>query len=189
MCDRFSDEDIRSGFEGDRRDRILRTYIRNTYDYHLSEIFYTVVNEYTDWERTVLHPINTRDSTVAALSDAQFVAPLVRTGDQLGRSTAAAAAAATPASGNGGNSVAARPVKAFFYVFDYQTRDADYPQVRRLRPSGPSQRPVKRENRASAIGRGRHPMPMPMPSRRLLGGSHTRKYHARPTRTPTANYA
>lgn len=40
---RFSATDIQSGFEGDRRDKILRTYVRNAYTYHLSEIFYTVM--------------------------------------------------------------------------------------------------------------------------------------------------
>lgn len=39
---RFSAADIQSGFEGERRDKILRTYVRNAYTYHLSEIFYTV---------------------------------------------------------------------------------------------------------------------------------------------------
>lgn len=32
---------------------LFRTYVRNAYTYHLSEIFFTIVNEYTDWERTV----------------------------------------------------------------------------------------------------------------------------------------
>nr|CAI5845122.1 unnamed protein product [Callosobruchus analis] len=103
---RFSNNDITAGFEGERRDKIIRTYVRNAYTYHLSEIFFTVVNEYTDWERTVQHPINTRDAVVAALSDAQFVAPLVQTGDLLSQ--------------NG--------PKTFFYVFDYQTKEGDYPQ-------------------------------------------------------------
>lgn len=39
---RFSATDIQNGFEGDRRDKIIRTYVRNAYTYHLSEIFYTV---------------------------------------------------------------------------------------------------------------------------------------------------
>lgn len=39
---KFSAADIQSGFEGERRDKILRTYVRNAYTYHLSEIFYTV---------------------------------------------------------------------------------------------------------------------------------------------------
>lgn len=116
---RFSASDIQAGFEGERRDKIIRTYVRNAYTYHLSEIFFTVVNEYTDWERTVQHPINTRDAAVAALSDAQFVAPLVQTGDLL--------SAKPPQPGQ-------EPTgpKTFFYVFDYQTKDGDYPQVSRL---------------------------------------------------------
>ncbi|XP_037041074.1 neuroligin-4, Y-linked [Bradysia coprophila] len=112
---RFSAHDIQNGFEGERRDKIIRTYVRNAYTYHLSEIFYTVVNEYTDWERTSQHPINTRDASVAALSDAQFVAPLVHTGDLL------APPPALPGQEKTGP-------KCFFYVFDYQTKDGDYPQ-------------------------------------------------------------
>lgn len=75
-----------------------------------------VVNEYTDWERTSQHPINTRDAAVAALSDAQFVAPLVHTGDLL------APPPALPGQEKTGP-------KCFFCVFDYQTKDGDYPQV------------------------------------------------------------
>lgn len=112
---RFSATDIQNGFEGERRDKIIRTYVRNAYTYHLSEIFYTVVNEYTDWERTSQHPINTRDAAVASLSDAQFVAPLVHTGDLL------APPPALPGQEKTGP-------KCFFSVFDYQTKDGDYPQ-------------------------------------------------------------
>lgn len=115
---RFPTNDIKSGFSSDRRDRILRTYVRNAYTYHLSEILSTVVNEYTDWERTVVHPINTRDATVAALSDAQYVAPLVLTGDLL---------SAPPPSVGQHQQVSS--TRSFFYVFDYQTKDGDYPQV------------------------------------------------------------
>jgi hypothetical protein len=67
-----------------------------------------VVNEYTDWERPVQHPINIRDETMEAMGDAQVVAPLVRTGDF--------------------HSIA-RPSNSFFYVFDYQTKFGDFPQV------------------------------------------------------------
>ncbi|XP_050302601.1 neuroligin-4, Y-linked-like [Anthonomus grandis grandis] len=113
---RFSSNDIQAGFEGERRDKIIRTYVRNAYTYHLSEIFFTVVNEYTDWERTVQHPINTRDACVSALSDAQFVAPLVQTGDLL--------SAKPPQPGEESK----EGPKTFFYVFDYQTKEGDYPQ-------------------------------------------------------------
>lgn len=71
---------------------------------------------FSDWERTSQHPINTRDAAVAALSDAQFVAPLVRTGDML-----------APLANQPGQEKVGP--KTFFYVFDYQTKDGDYPQV------------------------------------------------------------
>ncbi|XP_063237155.1 neuroligin-2-like [Bacillus rossius redtenbacheri] len=108
---RFSARDLQAGFEGARRDRILRTYVRNAYSYHLSEIFFAVANEYTDWERTALHPANTRDATVAALGDAEVVAPLVRTGELHSRRLGPGPQA-----------------RSFFCVFDYQSRDSDYPQ-------------------------------------------------------------
>lgn len=71
---------------------------------------------YLDWERTSQHPINTRDSAVAALSDAQFIAPLVHTGDLL----------SPPPIQMGQEKTGP---KCYFYVFDYQTKDGDYPQV------------------------------------------------------------
>jgi hypothetical protein len=35
----FSAQDLEFGFNETRRDRILRTYVRNVYQYHLNEIF------------------------------------------------------------------------------------------------------------------------------------------------------
>lgn len=75
--------------------------------YHLSEILATIANEYTDWERPVQHPINIRDETLEALSDAQVVAPVIHTADL--------------------HSSAHR--NSYLYVFDYQTKFGDYPQV------------------------------------------------------------
>lgn len=43
--------DLEYGFEQARRDAILRTLIRNSYRFHLSEILATITNEYTDWEK------------------------------------------------------------------------------------------------------------------------------------------
>lgn len=68
------------------------------------------------------NPINTRDATVAALSDAQYVAPLVQSGDLLSGGPKPA-----PNDEDGPR----RPTKTFFYVFDYQTKDGFYPQVRK----------------------------------------------------------
>lgn len=49
----FNSEDVQYGIEADRRSKILRTYVRNTYSFHLNEILATIVNEYTDWERPI----------------------------------------------------------------------------------------------------------------------------------------
>ncbi|XP_071440378.1 neuroligin-4, X-linked [Hetaerina americana] len=131
----FTAEDLQYGIETDRRSRLLRTFVRNTYRYHLSEILATVVNEYTDWERPVQHPVNIRDETLEALSDATVVAPLVQTGDYH----ASAAAALTPPQAPPGIDPAPAPAPAspgsatkakstYFYVFEYQTKFGDYPQ-------------------------------------------------------------
>lgn len=90
-----------------------------------------IVNEYTDWDRTSQHPINTRDTAVAALSDAQFVAPIIRTGDQL--ATNSPTPISSSSSSSGGTSPTstasgAQSGRCYFYVFDYQTKDGDYPQ-------------------------------------------------------------
>lgn len=106
----FNSEDVQYGIEADRRSKILRTFVRNTYSYHLSEILATIVNEYTDWERPVQHPINIRDETLEALSDAQYVAPVVHTADLH----------------------SAEHKNSYLYVFDYQTKFGDYQQVRKL---------------------------------------------------------
>lgn len=103
----FNANDIQYGFEEDQRNRILRTYIRNTYVYHLNEIFSAVRNEYTDWDKPIQHPINVRDSTMEALSDGHTVAPLVHVGYLHAR----------------------RGAKTYFFHFGYQTKEGDYPQV------------------------------------------------------------
>ncbi|XP_022918965.1 neuroligin-4, X-linked-like [Onthophagus taurus] len=102
----FSESDIQYGFEEDQRNRVLRTYIRNAYVYHLNEIFSAVRNEYTDWDRPIQHPINIRDSTMEALSDGHTVSPLIRVGYLHAR----------------------RGAKTYFFHFGYQTKDSDYPQ-------------------------------------------------------------
>ncbi|XP_068222391.1 neuroligin-4, Y-linked-like [Palaemon carinicauda] len=74
---------IESGIDVERRDQIFRTTVRNSYDYHLNEVFISVVNEYTDWENPDASPTAVRDATLAALSDSQYVAPLLKTANNL----------------------------------------------------------------------------------------------------------
>lgn len=54
------------------------------------------------------------------MSDAQYVAPLVQSGDLL-----SGGPKPVPNDEDGPR----RPTKTFFYVFDYQTKDGFYPQV------------------------------------------------------------
>ena len=50
----FGEAEVDEGIGPEHRDRYLRTLIRNTYTYHMNEIFATVQNEYTDWSLQVL---------------------------------------------------------------------------------------------------------------------------------------
>ncbi|XP_075214072.1 neuroligin-1-like [Lycorma delicatula] len=102
----FSAHDIEYGIEEEDRNKILRTYVRNAYYYHLNEIFSTIRNEYTDWEKPIIHPINIRDSTLEALSDGHTVAPLLRVAHLHAR----------------------RGATTYFLHFGYQSKDGDYIQ-------------------------------------------------------------
>ncbi|KAK0079523.1 hypothetical protein PV326_008679 [Microctonus aethiopoides] len=102
----FNDNEIQFGFEDNQRNRILRTYIRNAFYYHLNEILSAVRNEYTDWDKPVLHPVNLMESTMEALSDAHTVAPLMRIAFYHAR----------------------RGAQTYFFHFNYQAKDSEYPQ-------------------------------------------------------------
>ncbi|XP_026672257.1 neuroligin-2-like [Ceratina calcarata] len=107
----FNENDIEFGFEEKDRNRILRTFIRNAYVYHLNEIFSAVKNEYTDWDKPVLHPIIIRDSTMEALSDGHTVAPLMRIAFYHAR----------------------RGAKTYFYHFSHQTKDSGIKRLGSIR--------------------------------------------------------
>ncbi|KAK1120179.1 hypothetical protein K0M31_012550 [Melipona bicolor] len=68
----------KNGLNETRRDRILRTYVRNTYRYHLHEIYSTLRNEYTDWERGEQSPSAICEGLLSLLGDGQVAAPLLR---------------------------------------------------------------------------------------------------------------
>lgn len=100
----FSMYDERHGIDITRRDRLLRTLVRNLFNYHLQEIFFTIVNEYTDWTRPFFHPISLFDSLVDIFSDALVVAPAIQVG----------------------LSHAKQSRGTFFYTFNHQTENGDY---------------------------------------------------------------
>ncbi|XP_012274343.1 neuroligin-1 [Orussus abietinus] len=74
----FTEDDLENGLNETRRDRILRTYVRNTYRYHLHEIYSTLRNEYTDWERGEQSPAIICEGLLSLLGDGQVAAPLLR---------------------------------------------------------------------------------------------------------------
>ncbi|KAJ8686523.1 hypothetical protein QAD02_022317 [Eretmocerus hayati] len=75
----LTEQDLEDGVNETRRDRILRTYVRNTYRYHLHEIFSTLRNEYTDWERSEPEPKAICEGLLQLLGDGQVAAPMLRT--------------------------------------------------------------------------------------------------------------
>ncbi|XP_039436963.1 neuroligin-3-like isoform X1 [Culex pipiens pallens] len=102
----FSASDIQYGLEEDQRNRLLRTFIRNAFTFHLNEIFSAVRNEYTDWDKPIQHPINIRDSTMEALSDGHTVATLIKVAYLHAR----------------------RGAKTYMFHFGYQSKESEYPQ-------------------------------------------------------------
>lgn len=56
----FSSTDIQYGLEEEQRNKVLRTFVRNAFTFHLNEIFSAIRNEYTDWDKPIQHPINIR---------------------------------------------------------------------------------------------------------------------------------
>lgn len=105
----LSAQDLEFGFNETRRDRILRTYVRNAYFFHLNEIFSTLKNEYTDWERASGNPLSVRDATLEVLSDGHTAAPVIRLGYLH----------------------TVRGGKTFFLHFRHQSSHTDFPQVLR----------------------------------------------------------
>ncbi|XP_037960126.1 uncharacterized protein LOC119689376 [Teleopsis dalmanni] len=76
----LSAQDLEFGFNETRRDRILRTFVRNNFHYHLNEIFAVLKNEYTDWEKAIRNPLSSRDATLSFLSDGHTASALIKLG-------------------------------------------------------------------------------------------------------------
>uniref|UniRef100_T1KY80 Carboxylesterase type B domain-containing protein n=1 Tax=Tetranychus urticae TaxID=32264 RepID=T1KY80_TETUR len=75
----FSSYDFDEGLNEMRRDKIIRTLVRNVYSYHLQEIYLTISNEYTDWTQSNPNTQLTLESLSELLSDALFVGPVIKT--------------------------------------------------------------------------------------------------------------
>ncbi len=72
----FNQKEIDTGVPEHKRDRMIRTYVRNVYQYHRQKIYEIFMHHYTDWERPS-DPTIIRDNLMELLGDGQFVAPLL----------------------------------------------------------------------------------------------------------------
>uniref|UniRef100_A0AC35UI29 COesterase domain-containing protein n=1 Tax=Rhabditophanes sp. KR3021 TaxID=114890 RepID=A0AC35UI29_9BILA len=98
-------EDLIHGFDNSKRDKILRTIVRNFYSNHRSEIFESIIHEYTDWENGKnKHPKQIRNEMLQALGDVLFTTPLIETLRMHSTDE-------QPKSGN-----------TFFFVFGHETK-------------------------------------------------------------------
>ena len=100
----FTSYEERHGIDVLRRDKILRTLVRNLFDYHQQVIFLTLINEYTDWSKSIDHPINLLDSLAEILGDALVVAPIIQSGDINVRATLSSLPTSSSSSSSPSNS-------------------------------------------------------------------------------------
>ncbi|XP_075585134.1 uncharacterized protein LOC124494794 isoform X3 [Dermatophagoides farinae] len=123
----FSSHEERNGISVARRDRLLRTLVRNLYDYHQQAIFYTLINEYTDWTKSSIeHPLNLMDSLMELYADALVVAPLIESLDHhyaqssLSTTTTTTNSPTASVTPGGSSSFTTDTPNTYFYVFQYQ---------------------------------------------------------------------
>ncbi|XP_042895443.1 neuroligin-4, X-linked [Parasteatoda tepidariorum] len=117
----FSAVEEIKGINTHRRDRIIRTMVRNLFTHHLQQIFLTIVNEYMDWSVPHLHTTDIFRGTVEALSDATVLSPVITTGMLHSNPN-------FPTNTPLHNPVFFMPKKTYFYVFTHQTEEGDYLQ-------------------------------------------------------------
>uniref|UniRef100_A0A0K0EUU8 Neuroligin-1 (projected from Caenorhabditis elegans ortholog nlg-1) n=1 Tax=Strongyloides venezuelensis TaxID=75913 RepID=A0A0K0EUU8_STRVS len=72
-------DDLLHGFDNSKRNKILRTLVRNLYSYHRKEIFDAIVHEYTQWDNPNKHPKQVRNEILSSLGDVFFTSPLIET--------------------------------------------------------------------------------------------------------------
>ena len=89
----FTETSCKEGIGPDTRDQYLRTLIRNTYNYHMNEIFATVQNEYIDWTiqgpleaDPPIRPRHLQKSASRAITDKLYLAPLLKTANWCNQS-------------------------------------------------------------------------------------------------------
>lgn len=96
------------GVNEERLQRIMRTYVRNVFEFHRQKIYDVMTYDYADWNRPPdsRRGSAVRDMAVQFLSDGQYVAPVVELARAHARAAAATRGASTP-----------RAVGTFLYSF------------------------------------------------------------------------
>ncbi|XP_057369904.1 neuroligin-4, X-linked-like isoform X3 [Daphnia carinata] len=97
---------LQFGLTETERNRIIRTYVRNSYASNIDQVTAAIRKEYTDWKNPVRDTEEYRDSILEILSDARVVAPVIQMADLH----------------------SAIRQRSYFYVFTHQTTNGDYPQ-------------------------------------------------------------
>uniref|UniRef100_A0A0N4ZRS0 COesterase domain-containing protein n=1 Tax=Parastrongyloides trichosuri TaxID=131310 RepID=A0A0N4ZRS0_PARTI len=72
-------DDLLHGFDNSKRNKILRTLVRNLYSHHRKEIFDAIIHEYTEWNNPNKHPKQVRNEIINSLGDVFFTTPLIQT--------------------------------------------------------------------------------------------------------------
>ncbi|KAA0201352.1 Carboyxlesterase 4-like protein [Hyalella azteca] len=104
----FTAAEVKFGMSLERKNKLLRAYVSNNFNHHTSNIYSAILNQYDTFSSARLpDERSTRDLTLEILSDAQIVAPVVNMGDLHSNLNP----------------------KSYFYVFDHQTENGDYPVV------------------------------------------------------------
>lgn len=101
----FNQKEIEEGVSERKRDKVIRTFVRNIYQYHRQKIYEILMHHYSDWEKPKDATI-IRDNLMELLGDAQYIAPMVELTTQH----------------------ASLDANTFFYSFNYPSRTESYPR-------------------------------------------------------------
>ena len=73
----FNQHEVDNGVSHEQVERVIRTYVRNVYQFHRQKIYEILLHQYSDWERP-RDPEVIRDNLMNMLGDGQFTAPMIQ---------------------------------------------------------------------------------------------------------------
>ncbi|XP_052830587.1 neuroligin-4, X-linked [Octopus bimaculoides] len=75
----FDQEDVENGISEEKKEKMLRTYVHNRFQFHRQKVYEILDHHYAEWSKKTT-PKNRRDSLLELLSDGQYIAPLLKVG-------------------------------------------------------------------------------------------------------------